>query len=491
MTACLVSPFACPSDSRCVKPGVMMESSLALDRLEVTPGSAAVGVPLTTRQAAPDRCGPQGQGHLNGCVPLSHQVAGHKYGVDKVGILQHPDGTVLKQLQPPPRGPREMQFYSMVYVEDCSDPCLLELQNHLPKYYGTWSAPDSPSDLYLKLEDVTQRFIKPCIMDVKLGQQSYDPFASQEKREQQIRKYPLMEEMGFLVLGMRVYKLCSDTFDSYDQHYGRGLVKDTIKDGLVNFFHNGFSLRKDAVSASICRVQRILGWFESQRRLNFYASSLLFVYEGLPPSLSSPSKSLRLNAPSVCVPTTKTALQTSVGGRSEGVGQEEEVAEYNNNIQVSVPREYSRASIYTNHTKPGHHCYAKGHLHGNSRDGDNVETTVNSFPGGNISSLRGEDNSTWKRTGESQREPNTNGNKSQLEGKNDAAERRNSGRGVEEEEEGQKGQRGDVTEGSGRDVEVRMIDFAHVFPSESPDHGYIYGLKHLLTVLEQILCEAA
>lgn len=31
-----------------------------------------------------------------------------------VGILQHPDGTVLKQLQPPPRGPREMQFYSMV-----------------------------------------------------------------------------------------------------------------------------------------------------------------------------------------------------------------------------------------------------------------------------------------------------------------------------------------------------------------------------------------
>lgn len=30
------------------------------------------------------------------------------------GILQHPDGTVLKQLQPPPRGPRELQFYNMV-----------------------------------------------------------------------------------------------------------------------------------------------------------------------------------------------------------------------------------------------------------------------------------------------------------------------------------------------------------------------------------------
>lgn len=62
----------------------------------------------------------------------------------------------------------------------------------------------SSTDLYLKLEDVTRRFQKPCIMDVKIGQKSYDPYASQEKREQQIRKYPLMEEIGFLVLGMRV-----------------------------------------------------------------------------------------------------------------------------------------------------------------------------------------------------------------------------------------------------------------------------------------------
>lgn len=27
----------------------------------------------------------KGQSRLNGCVPLSHQVAGHKYGIDKMG----------------------------------------------------------------------------------------------------------------------------------------------------------------------------------------------------------------------------------------------------------------------------------------------------------------------------------------------------------------------------------------------------------------------
>lgn len=60
------------------------------------------------------------------------------------------------------------------------------------------------SELYLKLEDVTRRFLQPCIMDVKIGRRSYDPFASKEKREEQISKYPLMEEIGFLLLGMRV-----------------------------------------------------------------------------------------------------------------------------------------------------------------------------------------------------------------------------------------------------------------------------------------------
>ncbi|KAK2815435.1 hypothetical protein Q5P01_025902 [Channa striata] len=484
---------------------VMMESSLALGRLELTPSSgptSPLGVSLTPRLSAGapanDKCGqrplgPQSQAHLNGCVPLSHQVAGHKYGVDKVGILQHPDGTVLKQLQPPPRGPRELQFYSMVYAEDCCDPSLLQLQNHLPKYYGTWSSPDRPNDLYLKLEDVTRHFVKPCIMDVKLGQRSYDPFASQEKREQQIRKYPLMEEIGFLVLGMRVYKVCSDSFDSYDQHYGRGLVKDTIKDGLAKFFHNGVTLRKDAVSASICKVQRILQWFESQRQLAFYASSLLFVYEGLPSSSPSSSLSSLIGTPSVSPTVVKSAMLSAVVDsaqdgekqvKQEGSGQEEGVGEYNNNnIQVSVPLDYSMDTIYANHRKGGHHHCAKGQLFGNGGAGGAVQTTGSSIFREN--SALCDDSSAWKRTGDLQ-QPNGNGNKSQLEVLD--AEREHRRRA---EEMGGRG--GGALEGSAGDaeVEVRMIDFAHVFPSDSHDHGYIYGLKHLLTVLEQIHCDAA
>lgn len=56
---------------------------------------------------------------------------------------------------------------------------------------------------------MTHKFNKPCIMDVKIGRKSYDPFASSEKIQQQVSKYPLMEEIGFLVLGMRVRVILS------------------------------------------------------------------------------------------------------------------------------------------------------------------------------------------------------------------------------------------------------------------------------------------
>ncbi|KAM8774273.1 inositol polyphosphate multikinase isoform 2-T2 [Rhynchonycteris naso] len=354
---------------------------------------------------------------LNGCVPLSHQVAGHMYGKDKVGILQHPDGTVLKQLQPPPRGPRELEFYNMVNAADCTDGVLLQLRKYLPKYYGIWSPPTAPNDLYLKLEDVTHKFNKPCIMDVKIGRKSYDPFASSEKIQQQ------------------VYHVHSDSYETQNQHYGRSLTKETLKDGVSRFFHNGFCIRKDAVAASIQKIESILQWFESQKQLNFYASSLLFVYEGSSQPITTKSSD-------------RTLAEKFLSKRQLS---DADVLEYNNNfrvlsstmngkIEASVGRSFSK--MYARHRK----MYSKKHHSQTSLKVENIE----------------QDNG-WK----SLSQEHLNGNVlSQLEkvfyhlptGCQEIAE-----------------------------VEVRMIDFAHVFPSNTIDEGYVYGLKHLITVLQSIL----
>ncbi|XP_016311980.1 inositol polyphosphate multikinase isoform X2 [Sinocyclocheilus anshuiensis] len=313
----------------------------------------------------------------------------------RMGVLQHPDGTILKQLQAPPRGPREMNFYTQVFAKDCTDKRLLDLQQHLPKFYGTWMPRESPHELYLKLEDVTRRFLRPCIMDVKIGRRSYDPFASKEKREEQISKYPLMEEIGFLLLGMRVYQINSDSYITHDQFYGRSLGKDTLKYGLSRFFHNGQELQRHAVSLIISKIRSILRWFEIQTELHFYASSLLLVYEGSPHTIN---KSKHKPAD----PATE---------HQQGEPQSKALS-----FQSSLT-----------HSRP--YCHDIQH-----------ERNTNGKHGGSI---------------EEQDEEIGMGDKKQF--------------------------------GQEETVEVKMIDFAHVFPSDSPDESYMYGLRNLLSTLEQIL----
>ncbi|XP_053306134.1 inositol polyphosphate multikinase [Spea bombifrons] len=373
---------------------------------------------------------------LNGCVPLSHQVAGHMYGKDKVGILQHPDGTVLKQLQPPPRGPRELDFYNLAFSEECADHHLIDLQKFLPKYFGIWSPSGSSNDLYLKLEDITHKFIKPCIMDVKIGQKSYDPYASAEKIQQQISKYPLMEEIGFLVLGMRVYHAHSNSYETKNQHYGRSLTKETLKHGISKFFHNGTSLRKDIVAHCIEKVQSILEWFENQENFHFYASSLLFVYEGYFPQ------------------TTKRLIDGTIVDKRVVLGgqfMDGELLECNNNVHVlsSMENGKTEASVEKNMSR----MYL---LHKNvcsKRNYSQISPGVESMDQGGI------------RKSNSISQEHRNGNLlSKLESvfchvPAETKER----------------------------TDVRMIDFAHVFPSDKKDAGYIYGLKNLIAVLQSIL----
>ncbi|NXB54391.1 IPMK multikinase, partial [Leucopsar rothschildi] len=355
------------------------------------------------------------------------------------GILQHPDGTVLKQLQPPPRGPREQEFYKKVYDSDCCDSILLELREYLPKYFGVWSPPTAPNEwgvTYLYLSEVFQEcstslFLQLCrvsrwwpVGEVSLALQKYWWF--------KIRREP----PPYL---FQVYHVSSDSYETQNQHYGRSLTKETVKDGISKFFHSGYCLRKDVVAASIQKVEKILEWFEGQTQLNFYASSLLFVYEG-----SHQVTTMRLSDVTLAE-----KRRVPKGLLSGG-----DVLEYNNNIHVlkstengkieaSVSKDLSK--FYALHKK----ACSKRHHSQLSLKVENIE----------------KDNA-WK-TSTCITQEHLNGNVlPQLEKVfyHMPAETKESA-----------------------NVEVRMIDFAHVFPSNTKDEGYIYGLKNLITVLQNIL----
>jgi hypothetical protein len=63
---------------------------------------------------------------------------------------------------------------------------------------------DLAAHLFMQLEDVTAKFRYPCVTDIKIGAQTHDPTASQEKIAYEKRKCPQAAQIGFRLLGMKV-----------------------------------------------------------------------------------------------------------------------------------------------------------------------------------------------------------------------------------------------------------------------------------------------
>ncbi|XP_027745475.1 inositol polyphosphate multikinase, partial [Empidonax traillii] len=236
----------------------------------------------------------------------------------------------------------------------------------------------------------------------------------------------------------QVYHVSSDSYETQNQHYGRNLTKETVKDGISKFFHSGYCLRKDVVAASIQKIEKILEWFEGQTQLNFYASSLLFVYEG-----SCQATTVRLN--DVTLVEKRGVPKVLSGG---------DVLECNNNIHVISSTENGKieASVSKGLSK----FYALHKKSCSKRHHGQLSLKVENLEQGSV----------WK-SGTCIAQEHLNGNVlPQLEKVfyHMPAETKESA-----------------------NVEVRMIDFAHVFPSNAKDEGYIYGLKNLITVLQNIL----
>ncbi|KAJ7337744.1 hypothetical protein OS493_007897 [Desmophyllum pertusum] len=69
----------------------------------------------------------------NTVKPFPYQVAGH---LATGGFKLTEDGCVLKPVQRPPKGEREVVFYETVFNEKEERDVILQLRRLLPHYYG-------------------------------------------------------------------------------------------------------------------------------------------------------------------------------------------------------------------------------------------------------------------------------------------------------------------------------------------------------------------
>ncbi|PCH38530.1 SAICAR synthase-like protein [Wolfiporia cocos MD-104 SS10] len=172
-------------------------------------------------------------------VPLAAQVGGHP------GVMTTQDGFLLVK----PSLPKETAFYTSISQE----PHLLILQDYVPKFYGTLrlegkvaseevalNEPDAirPVEGHIVLENLTYTFLKPNILDVKLGTVLYDEDATPEKRArmEKTARETTTSETGIRLTGFQVYDLVADKPIVTPKGYGKSIKAAELPEGIARFF---------------------------------------------------------------------------------------------------------------------------------------------------------------------------------------------------------------------------------------------------------------
>ncbi|KAI0792629.1 SAICAR synthase-like protein [Abortiporus biennis] len=177
-------------------------------------------------------------------VPLSSQVGGH------AGVMTTEDGSLLIK----PSLPVEVSFYQSVGT----DPGFAPLRPFIPRFYGTLklegqvdnsevveggeikltSINNGMNKESIVLENISCRFHKPNILDIKLGTILYDDEASPEKRarmEKTARETTSLET-GIRLTGFQVYHLESGVPINTPKTYGKSITPADLPEGISRFF---------------------------------------------------------------------------------------------------------------------------------------------------------------------------------------------------------------------------------------------------------------
>ncbi|KAF7265816.1 hypothetical protein GWI33_020887 [Rhynchophorus ferrugineus] len=213
-----------------------------------------------------------------GMKSLATQVAGHKDS-ENIGMLTK-DGKVYKPLLKPECAKREIQLYEQ--LDTTVDRSLMEMKQLVPKYYGTKKIIFKDKEVdYLVLEDLTKEFREPCVMDIKIGKRTWDPYASYNKIIAEEKKYhECKRDLGFCIPGMQVYNIAQNQLVKYGKDYGKTLNKDGAREVMKEFLNaNSYHFCRKLLMQLLASLWQIQHFARCQRRLRLYASSILLVYD--------------------------------------------------------------------------------------------------------------------------------------------------------------------------------------------------------------------
>ena len=199
------------------------------------------------------------------------------------GVLSDPSGALVIK----PCTAREVTFYESATAHP-------EFARWMPTFFGTLQLNDSVEEATsgapahnrqssIVLQNLTKGFLKPCVLDIKLGAQLWDDEAPQDKRDRldKVSDATTSRSLGFRVAGMRVWKGEGPGYRAYDKLYGRTFTAETVLETLKEYLASDISAEQAKVLAarfleSVTEIREVLEKQESR----MYSASLLFVHEG-------------------------------------------------------------------------------------------------------------------------------------------------------------------------------------------------------------------
>ncbi|ODV93481.1 hypothetical protein PACTADRAFT_52058 [Pachysolen tannophilus NRRL Y-2460] len=269
---------------------------------------------------------------MDSLTELNHQAAGHP------DCMQTVDGSLFAKLTTQ----QEIDFYNAFQqerqgeIEEEIDDERIRLQDWMPVYIGNLvcgvtkeleqtgqvdekilkAARDvepvmnnlqqgNDNKQYILLENLLYGYNKPSILDIKLGSKLYDSFASDSKRQrlEKVSQETTSGSLNFRICGMKILSneipqitlqsnipinevieidnSGQDTYLAFNKYFGRGLTKDTIKDGLKIFFLNNnleHMIQKKILQNFHTRLILLYNCL-LEEKIESISSSLLFIFE--------------------------------------------------------------------------------------------------------------------------------------------------------------------------------------------------------------------
>lgn len=155
------------------------------------------------------------------------------------------------------------------------------------------------ADTGLVLENLAHGFVRPNILDVKLGARLWAEDAPSAKRQKldKVAAESTSGPLGYRIAGMKTWMgdidnpefLSTKGYKKYDKNYGRDISTDHVRTAFEDFFYVKAAgvtqkLGQKVIHRFIqdlCSLQEVMEGEESR----MYSASLLFVYEGDGPTL--------------------------------------------------------------------------------------------------------------------------------------------------------------------------------------------------------------